>query len=298
MRRLKQTCLCKMRKVQHELQDVVGDATDPTAGQSSAHSSVCLSLSHCGSPLLSKASPSRPELSHPISGGCSTFLSGLGLHINTDPTAAVNTASTAPGAPSASSDASHSSTDETTAANGTVAGAGAAGGSPSKSSSRYHPVMAHIAHHLSDHDLSSTDDEHDHLTASNTSSQSRDNSFSQLHSDTAATTPRATHGVSGGGAGLQGQHGHSDSGCIEPLQRIPSDPTIIDPSQDAAVNQISYELCEAARQCAQQLRMLQDEEEEATDKLNRVRSLLSKASHIDQEVATATPAAASAPFRS
>jgi hypothetical protein len=243
-----------MRKVQHELQDVMGEhAGLHVHGHFSVHlTSVGLSLSNCCSPLMAKSPPSvsvpiipspRHDLGHSISGGSSTFLSSLSLSAEQ---AALSHSSA--GAHASSPEQSHTEESAAATVSSSPGNAGAGSGSSAAHKSPRHPLMTHFAH-LSDHDLSSTDDEHDHLTGTNShaSSQSRDNSFSQLLTE-AATTPRA--GASSSSAATSGL---VTSG--PPEHSTPSDPTIIDPSQDAAVNQLSYELCEAAHQCAQHLKV-------------------------------------------
>jgi hypothetical protein len=243
-----------MRKVQHELQDVMGEhAGLHVHGHFSVHlTSVGLSLSNCCSPLMAKSPPSvsvpiipspRHDLGHSISGGSSTFLSSLSLSAEQ---AALSHSSA--GAHASSPEQSHTEESAAATVSSSPGNAGAGSGSSAAHKSPRHPLMTHFSH-LSDHDLSSTDDEHDHLTGTNShaSSQSRDNSFSQLLTE-AATTPRA--GASSSSAATSGL---VTSG--PPEHSTPSDPTIIDPSQDAAVNQLSYELCEAAHQCAQHLKV-------------------------------------------
>jgi hypothetical protein len=197
-----------MRKVQHELQDMMEmDA----AQHGSRPSDVSVWLKTPPTPL----SPRPLGLTTAASAGSgNSLLSGMSVE---PPTGASSL-----GSDSAVSGSAHSPGKMTVA----------------------HALLGRMSH-ASEHDLSSTDDEHDHLTASHeSSSQSRDNSFTL--NDAASSFSRPVSGIS---AGLE------QSSLIEPLERIPSDPTIIDPSQDAVVNQISAELFEVAHRCAQQLKV-------------------------------------------
>ena len=109
-------------------------------------------------------------------------------------------------------------------------------------------VLSQLVHINSDHDLSSTDDEHDHLTASASVASSSSlcgDAASHLDAVSASTTPRHT----------DHNGNHHTSGLIGLMERIPSDPTIIDPCQDAMVHQISTELYQTAHAVAEQLRV-------------------------------------------
>lgn len=203
-----------MRKVQHELQDILAERRGTLSSSSTSTLPLCKGPS----------SPRHHEHTHSMSGGSSTFLSSLSV----DHGSAAELGHTADSA-------------------GT--------NSPGRGLAN-HPLMANISH-LSDHDFSSTDDEHDHLTNSNISTHSRDTSFSL--GDGGALSPRAAAAAAATITAAGSSSGAADHGLIEPhLERIPSDPTIIDPNQDAEVNQISYELFEAAHRCAQQLKVITD----------------------------------------
>lgn len=117
-------------------------------------------------------------------------------------------------------------------------------------------------HH--DHDMSSTDDEHEHSNASNASCSSQSlqeqhgfslhsTLFEPHHPRNGGTSPqRAASYHPAGSSGISNGPGMLATPCTYSTEE---DPTIIDQSHDAAVSQMSAEILECAARCAQHLKV-------------------------------------------
>lgn len=199
-----------MRKVQHELQDLMSGNTSA----STAITSLTKPITGMVPPSTSTESV-RSETEKDRSNSNSSTASMILAHNNTQSSTASASMRLFGGTEDVVRDSPHSLT-------------------PCNS------MMSQIVHLHSDHDLSSTDDEHDHLTASAASSHSGDAASNLEAASSSSASPR---------------HADHSSTLIGTMERIPSDPTIIDPCQDAMVHQISIELYETAHAVAEQLRV-------------------------------------------
>ena len=228
-----------MRKVQHELQDLMVDEPAPTSGLYSISASVSpepasllgihpLRHSHFTAISSSTESESHDEVHHHPHGM---------LHTG------------------------HVRFSEESLCNAAVERDQHSAEFPTKQ----HPMFARL--HLTDHELSSsgTDDEHDHMTTGSYNSQhshgnSTSSSYGLLHhDDDTPPPPQSTQSPKQRRATVPSECGVSTVSTEVPGDSTPGshcrDPAIIDPCQDAAVNQISAELYELAHRCAQNLQV-------------------------------------------